>query len=83
MCLPTFKHDPHRPYPETGKRIARPNLEREWVTKDVPELRIIGDDLWERVQAIKQRYSSRWAIGDRGRNVCSLVSSNVAVAAAA
>ena len=47
-------------HPETGKRIARPNLEREWVTKDVPELRIIGDDLWERVQAIKQRYSSRW-----------------------
>jgi site-specific DNA recombinase len=46
--------------PETGKRVARPNPEHEWVTKEVPELRIIEDDLWERVQAIKQRYSSRW-----------------------
>jgi hypothetical protein len=39
---------------------ARPNPEHEWVTKEVPGLRIIEDDLWERVQAIKQRYSSRW-----------------------
>jgi site-specific DNA recombinase len=46
--------------PETGKRIARPNPEHEWVTKEVPELRIIEDDLWEQVQARKQRYSSRW-----------------------
>src|SRR5215831_7099684 len=44
--------------PETGKRTARPNPEREWVTKEVPELRIIEADLWERAQAIKQRYSS-------------------------
>jgi DNA invertase Pin-like site-specific DNA recombinase len=46
--------------PETGKRIARPNPEHEWVRKEVPKLRIIEDDLWERVQTIKQRYSSRW-----------------------
>ena len=46
--------------PETGKRTARPNPEREWVTREVPGLRIIEDDLWERAQAIKQRYSSRW-----------------------
>ncbi len=46
--------------PETGKRIARANPEHEWVTKEVPELRIIEDDLWERVQVLKQRYSSRW-----------------------
>jgi site-specific DNA recombinase len=46
--------------PETGRRIARPNPEHEWVTKEVPKLRIIEDDLWEQVQAIKQRHSSRW-----------------------
>ena len=46
--------------PETGKRIARPNPEHEWVTKDVPGLRIVEQELWEQVQAIKQRYSSRW-----------------------
>jgi site-specific DNA recombinase len=46
--------------PETGKRVARPNPEREWITKEVPRLRIIEDALWDRVQALKQRYSSRW-----------------------
>ena len=46
--------------PESGKRIARPNPEHEWATKEVPELRIVEDDLWERVQVLKQRYSSRW-----------------------
>jgi site-specific DNA recombinase len=46
--------------PQTAKRISRPNPEYEWVTKEVPALRIIEDDLWNRVQAIKQRYSSRW-----------------------
>jgi site-specific DNA recombinase len=46
--------------PEMGKRIARPNPEREWVTREVPGLRIIEEELWERVREIKQRYSSRW-----------------------
>ncbi len=46
--------------PETGKRIARPNPEHEWATKEVPELRIIEDSVWERVQVLKQRYSSQW-----------------------
>jgi site-specific DNA recombinase len=46
--------------PETGKRTARPNPEREWVTREVPGLRIIEHDPWERAQSIKQRYSSRW-----------------------
>lgn len=46
--------------PETGRRMARPNPEHQWVVKEVPALRIIEDELWERVQAIKQRYSSRW-----------------------
>jgi site-specific DNA recombinase len=46
--------------PETGKRIARLNPEHEWITKEVSKLRIIEDDLWERVQALKCRHSSRW-----------------------
>ncbi len=28
--------------PETGKRVSRPNPESEWITQDVPELRIIA-----------------------------------------
>ena len=48
--------------PETGKRVARPNPEDEWIIQDVPELRILDDDLWravkERQREIRQRYVS-------------------------
>ena len=37
--------------PTTGKRIARRNPEAEWIVKEVPELRIIEDDLWNEVQS--------------------------------
>jgi site-specific DNA recombinase len=40
--------------PETGKRVARLNPEHEWVTREVPALRIVNDELWERVQDIKR-----------------------------
>src|SRR5262249_10342035 len=46
--------------PDTAKRSARPNPEHLWVTREVPHLRMIHDDLWEVVQGIKQRHSSRW-----------------------
>ncbi|MEP1197933.1 recombinase family protein [Tateyamaria sp.] len=45
--------------PETGKRLSRPNLERDWLRTDVPHLRIIDDETWERVQEIKSRYASQ------------------------
>ncbi len=38
--------------PDTGKRQARMNPEAEWISQDVPELRILDDDLW---QAVKER----------------------------
>jgi hypothetical protein len=36
--------------PDTGKRVSRPNPEGEWVVQEVPELRIIDDELWQRVK---------------------------------
>ena len=33
--------------PDTGKRVSRPNPEEEWITRDVPELRIVGNRLWK------------------------------------
>jgi site-specific DNA recombinase len=36
--------------PETGKRQARPNPPEAWITEAVPDLRIIDDDLWQRVK---------------------------------
>lgn len=36
--------------PETGKRQAKPNPEKEWVVQEVPELRILTDEQWEAAQ---------------------------------
>ncbi len=41
--------------PETGKRVSRPNPESEWVIQEVPELRIIDQDLWEEVKARQEK----------------------------
>ncbi len=41
--------------PDTGKRIARPNPEAEWVMQDVPELRIVNDALW---RVVRERQAS-------------------------
>ncbi|MEL6280949.1 MAG: recombinase family protein, partial [Pseudomonadota bacterium] len=45
--------------PETGRRVSRPNPEGEWVIVNTPELRVIDDELWERVQSLKARYASQ------------------------
>lgn len=36
--------------PVTGRRQARPNPENAWVITDVPELRIVPQELWDRVK---------------------------------
>lgn len=36
--------------PSIGRRVSRPNPEPQWVRHDVPELRIVGQDLWGAVQ---------------------------------
>ena len=38
--------------PETGKRVSRINPPEEWIVREVPELRIVDDALW---QAVKDR----------------------------
>jgi DNA invertase Pin-like site-specific DNA recombinase len=41
--------------PETGKRISRPNPPEQWVVTEVPALRIVPQDLWDRARARQQR----------------------------
>jgi DNA invertase Pin-like site-specific DNA recombinase len=43
--------------PETGKRRSRLNEGRDVVEKDVPELRIVSDELWVRVKARQKAVS--------------------------
>ena len=38
--------------PETGKRVSRLNPPEAWIIKEVPELRIVDDALW---QSVKER----------------------------
>lgn len=45
--------------PINGKRQIRPNPETEWVTKDVPHLRIIDEGLWLAVKDRQQEAERR------------------------
>lgn len=41
--------------PDTGKRVSRLNPEAEWMRKEVPELRIVADDLWTAAKSRQQQ----------------------------
>ncbi len=50
--------------PDTGKRVSRLNPANEWVSKSVPALRIINNELWD---AAKERQKgTRRAVADGG-----------------
>ncbi|VVT17277.1 Resolvase (fragment) [Roseovarius sp. EC-HK134] len=44
--------------PDSGKRQSRVNPAGDWITTDVPDLRIIDDDTWQKAQTLKSRYAS-------------------------
>ncbi|WP_183267562.1 recombinase family protein [Acidocella aromatica] len=37
--------------PSTGKRVSRPNSPEQLISKEVPELRIVDDELWQAAKA--------------------------------
>lgn len=41
--------------PDTGRRISRLNPESEWVVHEVPDLRLIDQDVWDAVKARQSR----------------------------
>ncbi len=43
--------------PETRKRVSRLNSPGNWIVTDVPDLRIIDDELWLRAQDMQERRS--------------------------
>ena len=45
--------------PATGKRISRLNPESAWIIQEVPELRIVDAELWERVRRGRGRWKRR------------------------
>jgi site-specific DNA recombinase len=48
--------------PDSGRRVARLNPEESWMRREVPELRIVDQDLWDRV---KTRQKDLDAKGDK------------------
>ena len=47
--------------PSTGKRVSRLNPESEWIIKDVPELRIVDDELWQSVRVRQGAIAEKFA----------------------
>jgi site-specific DNA recombinase len=47
--------------PSTGRRVSRINPESEWIVTEVPELRILKDDLWQAVKARQAETSAKYA----------------------
>ncbi len=44
-----------------GTTSIRKRPESEWITKEIPDLRIVSDDLWEKVQAVNRRRGDSYA----------------------
>ncbi len=47
--------------PDTGKRVARVNPPEEWIVTEVPELRIVDDELWQAAKARQGEISEKYA----------------------
>lgn len=47
--------------PDTGKRVKRSRPVEEWDVTEVPELRIVSDELWDAVKDRQRRYSGEYA----------------------
>ena len=56
--------------PNTGKRVSRLNPQAKWIRTEVPELRIVDDELWQRVKLRQAELAKRQptAFGPLARN---------------
>jgi hypothetical protein len=46
--------------PSTGKRVSRLNPESEWIVTEVPELRIVSDELWQAAKAKQAELTDKY-----------------------
>ena len=54
-----YNRQAFRKDPDTRKRVARGNAAEDQVRQDIPELRIVGEDLWARVSARADSYAGK------------------------
>ena len=57
----------YRKNPETERRTARTNDAAEWVLKEVPEMRIVSDELWSRVKERQKEVGHLFDFGQSNR----------------
>jgi hypothetical protein len=61
--------------PDTGKRISRLNPQAAWITKEIPSLRIVSDELWnaakDRQRVTRRTITGSGNIGFARRPICS------------
>jgi hypothetical protein len=61
---------------DTGKRVSRLNQTSEWMSREVPELRIVPDEIWtaakSRQQQTRHTMKTAGAIG-AAKRPCSRV----------
>ena len=55
--------------PASGKRVARPNLESEWVVTEVPELGIVPEETWNAVKV--RQLATRRSLTADGKGIRS------------
>ena len=60
--------------PATGKRVSRVNPESEWQRQDVPELRIVDEDIWQKAQHVRAARSAPVELINRKRGPKRLLS---------
>lgn len=49
----------YRKNPDTGKRVSRLNDSSKWVRVEVPELRIVDQELWDQVKAFQRKLDEK------------------------
>lgn len=47
--------------PQTGKRVSRINPQSEWIVTDVPDLRIVDEELWQAAKARQEDIAVQYA----------------------
>ena len=52
--------------PDTGKRVSKLNPQTMWIVKNMPELRIVDDELWDRVKA--RQKATRVVVADGAKS---------------
>ena len=57
----------YRKNPQTERRTARANDSSDWVVTDVPEMRIVSDDLWSRVKDRQKEIGDLFDFGQSNR----------------